>query len=309
MNFFKPAFWDKNEISFFSILLFPISIIINFLGLLKQRITKVYKSSVPVVCIGNIYLGGTGKTPTSIEIFSILKELGMNPAFIRKKYNFTLDEVELQKRVGPTYQNRNRIEAVKEAISDKANIIILDDGFQDFSITKNLSIVCFNENQWIGNGFIIPAGPLRENLSALKRANCVFINGNKNTDIENKIMSKNKKIKIFYTMHELQSISNFENKKIIAFAGIGNPENFFSLLKNNNLNILENIKYPDHHKYSEKELNNLIKKSKEKSAILLTTEKDYFRIQRNYKQNISYIKIKTIIENKDKFIEEIKKII
>ena len=309
MNFFKPAFWDKNEISFFSILLFPISIIINFLGLLKQRITKVYKSSVPVVCIGNIYLGGTGKTPTSIEIFSILKELGMNPAFIRKKYNFTLDEVELQKKVGPTYQNRNRIEAVKEAISDKANIIILDDGFQDFSITKNLSIVCFNENQWIGNGFIIPAGPLRENLSALKRANCVFINGNKNTDIENKIMSKNKKIKIFYTMHELQSISNFKNKKIIAFAGIGNPENFFSLLKNNNLNILENIKYPDHHKYSEKELNNLIKKSKEKSAILLTTEKDYFRIQKNYKQNISYIKIKTIIENKDKFIEEIKKII
>ena len=309
MNFFKPAFWDKNEISFFSVLLFPISIIINLLGQLKQRTTKVYKSSVPVICIGNIYLGGTGKTPTSIEIFSILKELEMKPAFIKKKYDFTIDEFELQKRIGPTYQNKNRMDAIKEAISDNVNIIILDDGFQDFSVSKNFSIVCFNENQWIGNGLIIPAGPLRENLTALKRANCVFINGKKNTDIEKKIMSKNKNIKIFYTIYELQNISEFKNKKVIAFAGIGNPENFFSSLKDNNLNILESIKCPDHHQYSERELNNLIKKSKGKNAILLTTEKDYFRINKNYKENINYIKIKTIIENKDKFVEVIKKII
>ena len=106
------------------------------------------------------------------------------------------DEVNLQKQIGPIYQNKKRIEAIREAIQNKANVAILDDGFQDFSINKNLSIVCFNEKQWIGNGLIIPSGPLREDLSALKRANCVIINGEKNIDIESKILKKNRKVKI-----------------------------------------------------------------------------------------------------------------
>ena len=101
----------------------------------------------------------------------------------------------------------------------------------------------------------------------------------------------------------------FETKKIIAFAGIGNPENFFDLLKDNKLNIVGTTKFPDHHKYSEKELENLLNKIKEDNTVLLTTEKDYFRISENYKKNIQYLKIKTEIENKSQFIEEIKKII
>ena len=233
----------------------------------------------------------------------------MNPAFIRKKYDSFQDEADLQKQVGPIYQNKKRIAAVKEAIQNKVNIAILDDGFQDFSINKNLSIVCFNEKQWVGNGLIIPAGPLREDLSSLKRANCVVINGKKNTDIENKIFSKNKEIKIFYSKYVAQNINEFQNKKVIAFAGIGNPENFFDLLKDNKLNIIETIKFPDHHKYSEKELENLLNKTKDNNFALLTTEKDYFRIPKNYKKNIKCLKIKVEVENKNKFIEEIKKII
>ena len=213
----------------------------------------------------------------------------MNPAFIRKKYDFSQDETNLQKQVGPVYQNNKRIEAVKEALQNKANVAILDDGFQDFSINKNLSIVCFNEKQWVGNGLTIPSGPLREGLSALKRANCVVINGKKNRAIENKIFSK--------------------NKKVIAFAGIGNPENFFNLLKDNKIDIVEEIKFPDHHKYSEETLENLINKAKENNTILLTTEKDYFRIDENYKQNINFLKIEVEIESRNQFIEEIKKII
>ena len=309
MNFFKPKFWDKNKISFFSILLFPSSLLIKFLSFLKRSFTKTQQCSIPVICVGNIYLGGTGKTPLSIKIFSILKNLNMNPVFIRKKYDSFQDEVNLQKQVGPTYQSTKRIEALKEAIQNNANVAILDDGFQDYSINKNLSIVCFNEKQWVGNGLVIPAGPLREDLSALKRANCVIINGKKNINIENKIFSKNGKIKIFYSNYKPQNIVDFQNKKIIAFAGIGNPENFFDLLKDNKLNIIETIKFPDHHKYSEKELENLLNKIKENNTVLLTTEKDYFRISGNYKKNIQYIKIKIEIENKNQFIEEIKKII
>ena len=287
MNFFKPKFWDKNQISFFSVLLFPISLLIKVLNFFKRFLTKTNQSSIPIICVGNIYLGGTGKTPLCIEIFSILKNLNMNPVFVRKKYDSFQDEADLQKQVGPVYQNNKRIEAVKEALQDKANVAILDDGLQDFSINKNLSIVCFSEKQWVGNGLIIPSGPLREGLSALKRANCVVINGEKNSDIENKIFSKNKEIKIFYAKYRAQNINEFRNKKVIAFAGIGNPDNFFNLLRDNKIDIVEEIKFSDHHKYSEETLENLINKTKENNTILLTTEKDYFRINENYKQNIN----------------------
>ena len=309
MNFFKPKFWDKNQISFFSILLFPITLLIKVLSSFKHFLTKTYQCSIPIICVGNIYLGGTGKTPLCIEIFSILKNLNMNPVFIRKKYKSFQDEVDLQKQIGPIYQNKRRIEAIKKAIQNKANIAILDDGLQDFSINKNLSIVCFNEKQWIGNGLTIPSGPLREDLSALKRANCVIINGDKNAYIENKIFEKNREIKIFYTKYKPQNISEFNNKKIIAFAGIGNPENFFDLLKGNKMDLVEEIKFSDHHKYSERELENLINKTKEDNTILVTTEKDYHRIAENYKKNINFLKIKVEIENRNQFIEEIKKII
>ena len=309
MNFFKPKFWDKNKISFFSVLLFPVSLLIKVLSLFKRFLIKTNQSSIPIICVGNIYLGGTGKTPLCIEIFSILKNLNMNPVFVRKKYDSFQDEADLQKQVGPVYQNKKRIEAVKEALHNKANVAILDDGFQDFSINKNLSIVCFNKKQWVGNGLTIPSGPLRESLSALKRANCVVINGEKNRDIENKIFSKNKEIKIFYTKYRAKNISEFKNKKVIAFAGIGNPENFFDLLKDNKIDIGEEIKFPDHHEYSEETLENLINKAKENNNILLTTEKDYFRIAENYKQNISFLKIEVEIENRNQFIDQIKKII
>ena len=309
MNFFKPKFWDKTEFSLFSLLLYPITLIIKLLTLLKPLLTKKNQCSIPVICVGNIYLGGTGKTPLSIEIYSILKNLNMNPAFIRKKYLSFQDEVELQKQTGPVYQNKKRIEAIKEAIQNNINIAILDDGFQDFSINKDLSVVCFNENQWIGNGLTIPSGPLREDLSSLKRTNLVFINGEKNTEIESKIYNKNKEIKIYYTKYKPININEFKNKSVLAFAGIGNPVNFFDLLKKNNINITEEKKFPDHHNYSEKELEDLINKAKEKNSILLTTEKDYFRINQEYKKNINFLKIKVEIENKDDFVEEIKKII
>ena len=309
MKFFKPKFWDKKQISVFSILLIPIAFLIKFLNFFRRSFDKKHVCSIPVICVGNIYLGGTGKTPLCIEIFSILKDLNMNPAFIRKKYDSFQDEVNLQKQIGPIYQSKKRIEALKEAIQNKANVAILDDGFQDFSINKNLSVICFNEKQWVGNGLVIPSGPLREDLSALKRANCVIINGKKNIDIENEIFSQNKKIKIFYTKYKPQNINEFKNNKVAAFAGIGNPENFFNLLRDNKIDLVEEIKFPDHHKYSENELENLFDKAKKHSAVLLTTEKDYFRISESYKQNIKCLKIEVEIENRNQFIEEIKKII
>ena len=309
MNFFKPKFWDKNKISFLPIILYPVALLIKFLIFLKKTFTKEHVSSIPIICVGNIYVGGTGKTPLCIEIFSILKNLNLNPAFIRKQYDLFQDEVDMQKSVGLVYLNKKRINAVQEAIKNNINVGILDDGFQDFSIKKSLSIICFNEKQWIGNGLTIPSGPLREDLSSLKKADCVIINGKKNRNIENKIFSKKEKIKIFYSKYKPQNIKEFYNKSIVAFAGIGNPENFFDLLVDNKLNIIKTIKFPDHHKYSEKELENLLNKTRDNNSILLTTEKDYFRISEKYKKYVKFLKIKIEIEKKNEFIEEIKKTI
>ena len=309
MKFLKPKFWDKSQISLFSIFLLPISLLIKLLLFFKKNFTKAEKFPIPVICVGNIYLGGAGKTPLCIEIFSILKNLNKNPAFIRKRYNSFKDEVNLQKTYGGVYESNKRVDAVKKAIENNIDSAILDDGFQDFSINKNLSIICFNEKQWIGNGFTIPAGPLRESLSSLKRASCVVINGKKNLDIEKKILEINNEIKIFYTVYKPLNIDDFINQKIISFAGIGNPINFFNLLKDNNIKTTENISFPDHYNYSDDELKNLINKAEKNNSILLTTEKDYYRINDSYKKKIRYIKIKIVIENKNQLINEIKKIL
>jgi len=308
MNISKPKFWDKNKTFIFPILLLPITILIYLVGNYKKLFIKKHFFPIPIICIGNIYLGGTGKTPFSIKLFSILKNLKKNPAFIRKKYEAFQDEVKLQKKVGQIYENNKRAQAIKEAIKNKVDVAILDDGFQDFSINKNLSIICFNEKQWIGNGFLIPSGPLRESLSSLKRADYVIINGEKNINIEKKIFRENKLIKIYYTRHEAINIDEFKNKKIISFAGIGNPINFFNLLSKNKMNLLDNLSFPDHYNYSEKELKDLIDKGKKNNAVLLTTEKDYFRIENKYRENIRYLKIKVVIEKEEEFIGEIKKL-
>ena len=309
MKFFKPRFWDNDQISLYSIFLLPVSLLMQIINFVRRLMVKSHKFSIPIICVGNIYLGGTGKTPLCSELFSILKNLNKNAVFIRKKYDSFQDEINLLKQIGPVYEKSKRINALDEAIQNKFEVVVLDDGFQDFSVEKDLSIVCFNEKQWIGNGFIIPSGPLREGLSALTRANCVIINGKKNINIENKILKNNKLIKIFYSKYKPQNISGFKNRKIICFAGIGNPINFFDLLKKNEINVLEQTSFPDHHNYSKTELDILIKKAKENNATLLTTEKDYLRIEEKYRGNINCLKIKIEIENKNEFIEEIKKII
>ena len=301
----KPRFWDSEKISIYSIILYPISIIYFLLLTIIKIFKKNQNFEIPIVCVGNIYLGGTGKTPLVYEIYNILNSIGKNPAIIKKYYNYLEDEISLLKSKSIVFSEKNRSLAIKELIENKYDTAIMDDGFQDFSIQKNFSILCFNEKQWIGNGLLIPAGPLRENLNSLSRANCIFINGKKNTNIEKQI-NKIKENNIFYTKYVPKNISNFSNKKIIAFAGIGNPINFFELIKDNNLNLIDYKSFPDHYNFSEKDLNDLILKAKNNDAILLTTEKDYFRINNSFKNSIEKLEVKLEIENKDNFIKLLK---
>ena len=309
MKFLKPKFWNSKKFSIISYALIPLSFFWKLIFFLNKISTREKKVEAFVICVGNIYIGGTGKTPLSLKLFSLLKKKNKNCAFIRKKYLEYQDEIELLKLKGPTYEDRKRINAINNAIKDNLDIVIMDDGFQDFSIKKNISIVCFHEKQWLGNGFTIPSGPLRENLSGLKRANYAFINGEKNDYNENILLEKNQFLKIFYYSYKPTNIKLFENKKAICFAGIGNPNNFFDLIKKNNIDIIEEISFPDHYDFSEKDLKNLEQKAENSDAILLTTEKDYLRLGDSYKKKINYLSIEVEIENEDNFIEElIKKI-
>ena len=307
MKLKKPKFWDSSRFSFWAILFFPISILFLLFSFInKYKISK--KFPIPIICVGNIYVGGTGKTPLASEIFKITKSLGKNPAFVKKYYDYLKDEITMLKKVGTTFVSKSRKEAIESLIKNKNDIAILDDGFQDYTIKKNFSVVCFNQKQWIGNGLVIPSGPLRERITAVNRSDCIVINGERNIKIEDQIYNKNKNAKIFYSKYKPVDINRFKDKQIYAFSGIGNPSNFFDLLKENNLNLIDTNSFPDHYHFTKSDLEILIKKiNSEKNQILLTTEKDYFRIHDNFKTHFQYLKIELEIENKDNFIELIKK--
>ena len=309
MKVYKPKFWDSRKFSFWPYFFFPFALIINLINLLKFKYSKKEKFDIPIILVGNIYLGGTGKTPLCIEIFQILKSLKLNPAFIKKHHGKYADETKLLENIGKVFSNKQRSEAVKSLISNNFNVAIFDDGFQDPGVKSDISIICFNEKQWIGNGFVIPSGPLREKLNALKRCNYVFINGNQNLEFEKTINKFNPEIKVFYIQYKPTNLDNIINRKVIAFAGIGNPENFFDLLKKNNIKIIEALKFPDHYNYKKIDITNLNERARELDACLVTTEKDYFRLSNEDKKNIKYLKFELLIDKKEEFINELKKII
>jgi len=306
MKLKKPKFWDLKQISLWALLLIPFSFLFQLVLLLEKFFKKPKNFSVPVICVGNIYLGGTGKTPLTLELFKIIKSIGKNPGFIKKGYDYLDDEIKMLEKIGKVYTDKSREKAINSLISSNYNVAILDDGFQDYSIKKNFSILCFNSRQLIGNGFTIPSGPLRESIKSLKRADCVLINGEKNIKFENKINKFNNNIKIFYSKYKLLDTDGIQNKKVIALAGIGNPENFFDQLKEKNIDLIKTYSYPDHHNYSKKELKNIIDESEKNNAVIVTTEKDHSRMNEEIKLIIKCIKVDLEIENKNDFINLIK---
>jgi len=313
MKFIKPKFWDEKKLSLFSIVLLPISIIIKIIVFLKAHLIEKKYFDIPIICVGNIYLGGTGKTPLSIEISKILKKNKKKPAIIRKFHSDQIDEIDLIKNTSKNLiVEKSRAHSLNEASLKGFDTMILDDGLQDTSIKTDLNIVCFNGAIGDGNGLTIPSGPLRENLSRLVNCEMVAININnkdkKNIKFEKKIKKINKNLDIFYTKYFFHnpSIKKFKNKKIFAFAGIGNPNRFFNLLKSYNLKIQKEKPFPDHYKYSIKELKKMINYAKKNKLELITTEKDFLRIKKFGLKTIKFIPTVFKIEDEKKFIKNLK---
>ena len=308
MRLYKPNFWKFRK-NIFSIIFLPFSFIFWVLIYLRRKIVKKIKFNIPIICVGNIYVGGTGKTPLTINIAKELAKRGKKPAIVRKYYNSHKDEHNMiLENYDHLILDKKRKLAINKAIENKFDAVILDDGFQDYKIKKDFNILCFNSNQLIGNGFVFPSGPLREDLSSIKNVNIVVINGEKNKEFERKILDINNNLKIYYSNYKPLNIEDLKDKKLLAVSGIGNPENFFKILKDNDLNLQKTLIYPDHYQFNKYEIQKIIDKADKQNYQIVMTEKDYYKIKDFNFKMIKYLRIELELQKKDEIIKNILKI-
>tara|TARA_B100000989_G_scaffold146789_1_gene109411 strand:+ start:3890 stop:4819 length:930 start_codon:yes stop_codon:yes gene_type:complete len=305
----KPRFWDYKKSNLFSLLLLPFSFIISLSNWINFLFKKK-KFKIKTICVGNIYVGGTGKTPISIEIFKILKKFKVKSVFIKKNYFNHKDEIRLLSKIGPTINLNSRVKSLENAQKKKFKLAIIDDGLQDKSLEYDLKIVCFDKKNFIGNGKLVPAGPLREKLDSLRKYNIVFLNGL--GKLEKKILLKIKKINNEIEIFETTPIIINKNrmkrkKKYLIFSGIGNPSSFKELLRKENFKISKSITFPDHYNFSNSDISRIKDQAKLLKSKILTTEKDYLRIKKENRKGINFIKIRFRIYNKKKLIRLLNK--
>ena len=259
------------------------------------------------ICVGNIYIGGTGKTPLVNNLASYFKKR-FKTFIIKKNYTSHIDEKKLLEKKHKVIFEKTRELSLIKAGREKAKIVIFDDGLQEKTINYDLKIVCFNSIKLDGNGLIIPAGPLRESLKSIKSYDIVLINGNINKESKNfinKIKDINPDIKIFTGKYIPKNYSKLKKKKFLAFSGIGNPHTFSDTLKSLKIKFNEYEKFPDHYEYKEPDLLKLKELAKLKNCELLTTEKDYLRIKKSLRKNINFLKVELSIDNENQFYKYI----
>ncbi len=278
---------------FMAILLLPLSLFYfiaskTVFGFRKMR---EYKSRRPVICFGNILSGGVGKTPIVREVAKFFN----SPVVMRgyknsKQTDYVGDEAKMLSNDGILVHVGNRKSNLILLNKQKSNSpIVMDDGFQNSSIKKDISVLVFDEAIGFGNGFLLPAGPLREGKSAIKRADAIIL-------IKRKNVARNFALPTDIPIFNAKSSESCPYDKkvnVIAFAGIGYPKKFFDNIP---CNVVEKISFPDHYQYSDADINLLIQKAKSKNARLLTTEKDWVRIPDWAKDKIKFSALDIEIE-------------
>lgn len=316
-----PHFWKEK--GWKAEFLLPLSVIYFLLLRLKYLFTKPQSFPVPIICVGNATAGGTGKTPVAIAIARMMA--GKKISFISKGYGGKLqgpikvdvekhtakdigDEPLLLAKVADCWVGKNRKEAIEAAINAGAKILILDDGLQDKSVNKNLSFMIIDGGYGFGNMFLLPAGPLRDRMDiCAKKADIAIIIGQDKNDVSQKLGNY-----IQVTQADFMSHGKLDNSgKFIAFAGIGLPEKFFDTLKKEGFDVVEKIPFLDHHQFSNKEIEELLRKSEKAEARLITTEKDMVRIDQKFRSKIQTlpVEIKFHDEERIKTLLSQKKII
>ena len=305
MNLKKPKFWDKQEPNFFSYILIPITIFFKIIVSLKPK-SKIKIKDIKTICVGNIYLGGTGKTSLAIKIKEILTKKNIKTCFVKKFYNNQFDEQNLLKSYGKLFVANKRIDALNQAAKENYAVAILDDGLQDYSINYDISLVCFNTINWIGNGMTIPSGPLRESLNVLKNYNNIFLNGvNEDTlEIEKKALKINPNINIHKSKYIPKNLNEFNiNNNYLVFSGIGNHKTFISMLKEHRFKIIKDLEFSDHYNFTDRDLDKIINLAETLNCKVITTEKDYHRLDEKYYESIKFIKSELKLDDEEKLVK------
>lgn len=298
-------------------ILYPFSIIYNFVSNLNRQFTKQQKLNIPIISVGNITWGGSGKTPVVLEIAKYILSLEKMPVILSRGYarkDNTPDNVivrDNEKIISdisvsgdepymmaqnikcPIIVGRNRIQSAKLSQKFNPDIFILDDGFQHWKLKRDLDIVCINSLNPFGNNMIIPAGILREKLTALKRADIVILTNanlcdkNKLKKIKQKITGITGKEPLLSSYgnanitnmsdNSLTDINDLKNKDIVMLCAIGSPDNFKSTIMKLGLNIKREIIFKDHHKYNYKDIENITAILKD-NEVVVTTQKDSVKL-------------------------------
>lgn len=318
-----PNFWIKKNLISYALLPFSLIYFVGFF--LSKFFSKKQKISKPVICVGNLIAGGSGKTPTAIAIGKILGEMNVNFAFLSRGYmgkevKFLMvrksdhlkasevgDEPLLLAEFAPTFVAKNRFFGAQQIESMKNfSAILLDDGMQNNALQADFTVMVVDGNLGFGNEFLIPAGPMREPLcSGLKKADIAVVIGEMNDDLRQKLQGK----KIITANILPLNLEKFSGKKLIAFCGLAYPKKFFSFLRKNNLEILRTFEFRDHHPYKVEELEKLLRAAKEQGAELITTKKDWVKFPESFQEKISYLDIELKFDDEKLIKAELQKIL
>jgi tetraacyldisaccharide 4'-kinase len=299
-----PDFWYENPNESIAFVLRPLGWLYGFVGRTRAKMVTPFRASVPIVCIGNLTAGGTGKTPVAIEIGERLKARGLRTSFLSRGYGADIpgamivdasedtaaevgDEPLMLSQHAMTVVSPDRPAGARLAVSRGAQVVVMDDGFQNPSLVKDLSFVVIDASKGFGNGCLIPAGPLRERAEdGLRRADAVIVMGTGHVflPVEKPILRA--------TLEPLpEERARLKDRRFVAFAGIGEPKKFFATIEDCGASIAARFEYPDHYAYSDDDLADLREAAARLDAPLLTTEKDLLRLDPELREGISALKV------------------
>ncbi|MDP6517898.1 MAG: tetraacyldisaccharide 4'-kinase [Alphaproteobacteria bacterium] len=287
-----PEFWDRGGLV--PALLAPAAELYRVVGRFRQARTVPWRAPIPVVCVGNLVAGGAGKTPVALSVGARLGERGRTVHFLTRGYggrrkgplrvdarrhdaNSVGDEALLLAAAAPTWVARDRAAGAKAAAAAGGGVIVMDDGFQNPGLAKDLSLVVVDGAVGFGNERLIPAGPLREPIAAaLARADAIVVLGADRAGIGARFSDRLPVL--FARLVPGPGAESVRGRAVVAFAGIGRPEKFFATLESLHCEVLARHPFADHHRYRDHEVMVLADKAVKLGAILVTTAKDAVRI-------------------------------
>jgi tetraacyldisaccharide 4'-kinase len=292
----EAPFWWYRESGALASALAPLGRLYGRLAEAKSARVTPYRSRLPVICVGNFTTGGGGKTPTALAVAALLGELGARVCFLTRGYGGTSegpvlvckehgasevgDEPLLLADLAPTMVSADRAAGAKAIEATDASTIVMDDGFQNPGLVKDLSLIVVDAGAGLGNGLIMPAGPLRAPLDAqFTRADALVMigSGDKAASLADAFKAQGKPV-FTARIVSRQDARWLRVLPVIGFAGIANPTKFFATLGTNGAGLEEKRAFPDHHRYTNREAAALLKLAKDRKAMLVTTEKDWVRL-------------------------------